>query len=87
MVMSQCMPSVPRAETFGSRYASPPPMEMPKLMACGPSAASMPASVRGNGSGTLWILRSSDVVAPGLSITRAIRTSSLSPRVRCDGRR
>src|SRR5678816_1165657 len=40
IVISQCMCSVPRAETFGSRYASPPPIEMPKLIAWGPSAAS-----------------------------------------------
>ena len=52
IVISQCMCSVPRAEMFGSRYASPPPIEIPKLIACGPSAASIPASVSGNGFGT-----------------------------------
>jgi hypothetical protein len=57
IVISQCMCRVPRAETLGRRYASPPPIEMPKLMACGPSAASMPASVSGNGFGTGFRVR------------------------------
>src|SRR5688572_12310164 len=39
MTISQCQPSAPRAATFGSRYASPPPIEMPKLIAWGPTAA------------------------------------------------
>src|SRR6266545_4007951 len=57
---------------------------MPKLMACGPRAASIPARVRGNGFGTAWIVRSSVAAPapPALSVTRAIGPSLREPRLR-----
>src|SRR5689334_1267336 len=53
-VMIQNKLTAPWAARLGISIVSPPPTEMPKLMAWGPSAASSPAMVRGYGSGTLY---------------------------------
>ena len=70
--ITQCMWNVPRAPMFGSRYASPPPTEMPKLIAWGPSMAIIPAMVSGKGSGTLCVGRVSDAATWSATVVVAI---------------
>ncbi len=53
MVMSQNRRAPPSEAILGISIVSPPPTEMPKLIACGPKAASKPANVKGYGFGTL----------------------------------
>src|SRR4030095_2916695 len=66
IVMIQNRLTAPWAARFGISIVSPPPTEIPKLMAIGPKAAIRPAIVSGYGSGSLNSFPLSSVAIVGL---------------------